>query len=107
MKKSILSVLLLGMTIALFGQDNIQGTTHDFNDQVLMTINGEDVMLSEFLYIYKKNNQETSIEKKTMEEYLDLFIKLQVESDRSHCSRRGYHRGIQERARRLPCTSDS
>ena len=43
-----------------------------------MTINGEPVMLSEFLYIYEKNNQETSLEKKSKEEYLDLFINFKL-----------------------------
>ena len=47
-------------------------------DKVLMTINGEPVMLSEFLYIYEKNNQETSLEKKSKEEYLDLFINFKL-----------------------------
>ena len=47
-------------------------------DKVLMTINGEDIMASEFLYIYEKNNQETSLEKKTMDEYLDLFVNFKL-----------------------------
>ena len=47
-------------------------------DKVLMTINGEPIMASEFLYIYEKNNQETSLEKKSMEEYLDLFINFKL-----------------------------
>lgn len=47
-------------------------------DKVLLTINGEPVMLSEFLYIYEKNNQESSLEKKSMEEYLDLFINFKL-----------------------------
>ena len=63
MKKTFLSIVLLGASMLGFAQA----------DQVLMTINGEPVMVSEFVYIYEKNNQETSLEKKTMEEYLDLF----------------------------------
>ena len=47
-------------------------------DKVLMTINGEPIMTSEFLYIYEKNNQETSLEKKTMDEYLDLFVNFKL-----------------------------
>ena len=47
-------------------------------DKVLLTINGEPVRLSEFLYIYEKNNQESSLEKKSMEEYLDLFINFKL-----------------------------
>lgn len=47
-------------------------------DKVLMTINGEPIMASEFLYIYQKNNQETTLEQKTMDEYLDLFINFKL-----------------------------
>jgi peptidyl-prolyl cis-trans isomerase SurA len=47
-------------------------------DQVLMTIAGKPIMVSEFKYIYEKNNQETSIEKKTMQEYLDLFVNFKL-----------------------------
>ena len=47
-------------------------------DRVLMTINGEPIMASEFLYIYEKNNQESSLEKKTMDEYLELFVNFKL-----------------------------
>lgn len=68
MKKTFLSIILLGASVLGFAQA----------DQVLMTINGEPVMASEFVYIYEKNNQETSLEKKSMEEYLDLFINFKL-----------------------------
>ena len=68
MKKTILSIILMGASIMGFAQE----------DKVLMTINGEPVMLSEFMYIYEKNNQESSLEKKTMEEYLELFINFKL-----------------------------
>ena len=68
MKKNFLSILLLGASMLAFGQ----------SDQVLMTINGKNIMASEFLYIYEKNNHETSLEKKSMEEYLDLFINFKL-----------------------------
>ena len=68
MKKTFLSTLLLCASMALFAQA----------DQVLMTINDKPIMASEFLYIYEKNNQESSLEKKTMDEYLDLFINFKL-----------------------------
>ena len=68
MKKTFLSILLLGASILMFGQQ----------DQVLMTINNQPIMASEFLYIYEKNNQESSLDKKTMDEYLDLFINFKL-----------------------------
>lgn len=70
MKKTFLSIVLLGACIISFAQKT--------EDQVLMTINGKPIMLSEFLYIYEKNNQESSLEKKTTEEYLDLFINFKL-----------------------------
>ena len=68
MKKTILSIVLAGASLLGIAQE----------DKVLMTINGEDIMASEFLYIYEKNNQETSLEKKTMDEYLDLFVNFKL-----------------------------
>lgn len=47
-------------------------------DKVLMTIDGEPVMASEFMYIYEKNNQESAVEQKTIDEYLDLFINFKL-----------------------------
>lgn len=68
MKKTFLSIVLMGASLLGFAQE----------DKVLMTINGEPIMASEFLYIYEKNNQETSLEKKSMQEYLDLFINFKL-----------------------------
>lgn len=47
-------------------------------DKVLMTINGEPVMASEFMYIYQKNNQESTLDKKTVDEYVDLFVNFKL-----------------------------
>lgn len=51
-------------------------------DPVIMTINGVDVPRSEFEYSYNKNNTDGVIDKKTVEEYVDLFInyKLKVQA---------------------------
>jgi peptidyl-prolyl cis-trans isomerase SurA len=68
MKKFLLSALLIATSIGAMAQE----------DQVLMTIGGKPVMVSEFMYIYEKNNQESSLEKKTMAEYLDLFINFKL-----------------------------
>lgn len=68
MKKTFLSIILIGASLLGFAQE----------DKVLMTINGEPITASEFLYIYEKNNQETSLEKKSMQEYLDLFINFKL-----------------------------
>lgn len=69
--KALLATLLLCST-ATFAQD----------DPVIMTIAGRPVARSEFEYSYNKNNAEGVIDKKTVEEYVDLFVnyKLKVQA---------------------------
>lgn len=49
-------------------------------DKVVMKVGNEDVMLSEFEFIFKKNNTSKTITKEALDEYLDLFtiFKLKV-----------------------------
>ena len=73
MKSSVIALLiLLALSVGSFAQTS---------DPVLMTINGKPVLKSEFEYIYNKNNTNNSLDKKTLEEYVDLFVnfKLKVE----------------------------
>ncbi len=72
MKRNIFSLLLLVATAA-----QAQNT-----DPVIMTVAGVDVPRSEFEYSYNKNNTDGVIDKKTVEEYVDLFInyKLKVKA---------------------------
>lgn len=55
-------------------------TTLFANDEVLMTIDGNDITKEEFEYIYNKNNTNNVIDKKSLAEYLELFknFKLKV-----------------------------
>ncbi|MDR0799648.1 MAG: peptidylprolyl isomerase [Dysgonamonadaceae bacterium] len=71
MKKYFLPLVLLVASLAITAQDN---------DPVIMTINGKNIKKSEFEYIYNKNNNENAIDKKTFNEYVDLFknFKLKV-----------------------------
>ncbi len=62
--KLLISSLLLGTAILAFAK---------VKDPVLMTINGKDIKLSEFEYLYHKNNQQ-QVEKETLEQYLDRFV---------------------------------
>ena len=48
------------------------------NDPVIMTVNGKDVLRSEFEYSYNKNNSEGVIDKKTVDEYVDLFVNYKL-----------------------------
>ena len=45
---------------------------------VVMTIAGENVPRSEFEYSYNKNNTDGVIDKKTVEEYVDLFVNYKL-----------------------------
>ena len=47
------------------------------SDPVIMTIGGEPVLKSEFEYIYNKNSS-SSIDKKSLDEYVDLFVKFKM-----------------------------
>jgi Parvulin-like peptidyl-prolyl isomerase len=71
MKTHLLFFVLFFFPVLIFAQDN---------DPVIMSVNGKDVKKSEFEYIYNKNNSEGIIDKKTFEEYIDLFknFKLKV-----------------------------
>ena len=43
-----------------------------------MTVNGQPVLRSEFEYSYNKNNSEGVIDKKSVEEYVDLFVNYKL-----------------------------
>ena len=51
-------------------------------DPIVMTVAGVPVPRSEFEYSYNKNNTDGVIDKKTVEEYVDLFVnyKLKVQA---------------------------
>ena len=68
--KNILSSLLLLCALTAAAQDA--------NDPVLMTINGVPVTRSEFEYSYNKNNSDGVIDKKTVKEYVDLFVNYKL-----------------------------
>ena len=69
--KVLLSALLLCGTMACAQ-----------NDPTIMTINGQPVSRSEFEYSYNKNNTDGVIDRKSIDEYVDLFInyKLKVQA---------------------------
>ena len=47
-------------------------------EELLMTINGEPITKAEFEYIYNKNNTNNAIDKKTLDEYVDLFVNFKL-----------------------------
>ncbi len=66
--------LLLG-ALLLCG---IQSLAQKTSDPVIMTINGQPVSRSEFEYSYNQNKDEGVIDKKSVEEYVDLFINYKL-----------------------------
>ncbi len=72
MKSKILSILL-------FAAVAVQAQT---SDPIVMVVAGVEVPRSEFEYSYNKNNADGVIDKKTVEEYVDLFVnyKLKVKA---------------------------
>ncbi len=64
--KTLFALLLVGT--AAFAQ----------NDPIVMTVNGVPVTRSEFEYSYNKNNSEGVIDKKTVDEYVELFVNYKL-----------------------------
>ena len=48
------------------------------NDPVIMTVGGKPVLRSEFEYSYNKNNTDGVIDRKTVEEYVELFANYKL-----------------------------
>lgn len=55
-----------------------QSTAFAQSDPTVMTVNGQPVSRSEFEYSYNKNNTGGVIDKKTVEEYVDLFVNYKL-----------------------------
>ncbi len=69
MKKSLLLIVLAAiLATGLLGQES----------PVLMTIGEEQVSLEEFERIYRKNNNEASLNRQNPEDYLELFVNFKV-----------------------------
>lgn len=47
-------------------------------DPVIMTVNGKKIQKSEFEYIYNKNNPATSSDRKSLDEYVAMFVKFRL-----------------------------
>lgn len=71
MKKSLIAAAVIAATLAT--------ATAKKNEPVLMTVNGKDVPVSEFEYLFNKNNKQQA-EPQTLDQYVKLFVdyKLKV-----------------------------
>lgn len=75
MEKRFLTVALCALAIAT----GSWAKTPDNGDPTLMTVNGQAVPLSEFEYLYNKNNSQ-QVNPQSLDDYLDMFVtyKLKV-----------------------------
>lgn len=66
------TVLLIGFLFGgadLFAQEK---------DPVILTVDGQNITLSEFEAVYKKNNRDAVVDQKDLEEYLELYINFRL-----------------------------
>ena len=68
MKRGLLVAWFWFFGISVFAQE----------DPVLMRANGKDILRSEFEYSYNKNNSNGVIDKKTVNEYVNLFANYKL-----------------------------
>src|ERR1051325_1699203 len=82
MKKSILlftiSLSFALTSIAQVVTNNSTSSTGQVADPVLMTIGDSKVYLSEFMYVYKKNNKDQASDPNALNNYLDLFTTFKM-----------------------------
>lgn len=66
--KKLLTIFALLISLQIIAQ----------NDPVLITINGVEITKSEFEYLYNKNNKNNTIDKKSLDEYLEMYINFKL-----------------------------
>lgn len=73
--KRLLSFILSFLFVSLLANSAMAQK----DNQVLMNIAGEDITVGEFMRVYNKNNtQGKVVDKKSIEEYVDLFINFRL-----------------------------
>jgi peptidyl-prolyl cis-trans isomerase SurA len=65
-------ILVFGLTFAVFG------AKAQNSDPVLMKVGNQNVTKSEFEYIYFKNNAANNLDRKSLDEYVELFKKFKL-----------------------------
>jgi peptidyl-prolyl cis-trans isomerase SurA len=70
MTKNLFAIIItFVLTLVSFGQSN---------DPIVLSIDGEDFTISEFNYIYTKNNKKISYKKADLDNYMELFINYKL-----------------------------
>ncbi len=67
MKRLTLAVVIIATSMQLYAKEPI-----------VMEIDNKPIKLSEFEYLYNKNNSSSVLEQKSIEEYVDLFVKFKL-----------------------------
>jgi len=73
MKKAVFTSMILVLLIPFNVYSQSKG-----NDPVILTIDNQDVTKSEFLRIYSKNNSQAKPDRKSLQEYMDMFINYKL-----------------------------
>ncbi|OYT15118.1 MAG: hypothetical protein B7C24_14755 [Bacteroidetes bacterium 4572_77] len=81
--KMLKSILMMLVSISLLSSLNAQNA-----EKTLMTVGDESTSVEEFWNIYKKNNTEKSIDKKSIEEYLDLYVNFRLKVNEAKALKR-------------------
>ena len=77
-KKLLIALAFLFSAISAFSQ-------YENDNRTLFTVDGDPVPVSEFAYIYTKTNgKEADFSKKSIEEYLDLYINFKLKVRKAH-----------------------
>lgn len=71
-------VAMLMSVLTVDAQNNTKNNNGNTTDKVLMTINGGKVSLTEFMNVYKKNNNAKVADTTSLEEYLELFVNFKL-----------------------------
>ncbi len=69
MKKQLLAIGIVGAAIFAFNANA--------NDPVLMNVAGTDIRLSEFEYLYNKNNAQ-QVQPQSLDEYVEMFVNYKL-----------------------------
>ena len=78
MKKNLAKLFIIGV-IALLSSNFTNAQDFSSDNRTLMTIGGDDISVAEFMNVYMKNNVNGDVlDKKTMEEYLELYINYKL-----------------------------
>jgi peptidyl-prolyl cis-trans isomerase SurA len=68
MRRIVAGLMIFGLLLGAKAQDN----------RTLLTVGNDPISVDEFLAIYNKNNTNNVVDKKTMEEYVDLFVNFKL-----------------------------